>query len=192
MLECAPRDFRGGNSRHTRNLRCAHAAPTGVLTDAYPEDELMSDLLRVNGNETDEALARLVVERSAACPAWMRTFGVRFQASLRGTLHLSRTNAFFLGGGKALMNSYYAAAERLGIIVLLRRRGRRPRPAGRRCSTAASVLMGGRTDTVRANAVVVASGGFEANLEWLREAWGEAAAISSSAARRTTRARSSG
>ena len=130
----APRDFRGGNSRHTRNLRCAHAAPTDVLTDAYPEDELMSDLLKVNGNETDEALARLVVERSAACPAWMRTFGVRFQASLRGTLHLSRTNAFFLGGGKALMNSYYAAAERLGVRVRVRRRSRRPRPPRRHVS----------------------------------------------------------
>ena len=48
----------------------------------------------------------------------MRRFGVRFQSSLRGTLHLARTNAFFLGGGKALMNSYYAAAERLGIRVV--------------------------------------------------------------------------
>ena len=48
----------------------------------------------------------------------MRRFGVRFQSSLRGTLHLARTNAFFLGGGKALMNSYYAAAERLGIEVV--------------------------------------------------------------------------
>ncbi len=25
VLECAPRELRGGNSRHTRNLRCAHA-----------------------------------------------------------------------------------------------------------------------------------------------------------------------
>ena len=125
VLECAPRHFRGGNSRHTRNLRCAHAAPTDVLTGAYSEDEFLADLLRVTGNETDEALARLVVSASAECPAWMQRHGVRFQSSLRGTLHLARTNAFFLGGGKALMNSYYAAAERLGIDVLLRRRGRR-------------------------------------------------------------------
>jgi tricarballylate dehydrogenase len=174
VLECAPRDFRGGNSRHTRNLRCAHAAPTDVLTEAYSEEELMSDLLRVNGNETDESLARLVVEQSATCPAWMRTLGVRFQASLRGTLHLSRTNAFFLGGGKALMNSYYAAAERQGIIVLYDAEvvGLDLRDG---MFHSAAVLIGGRTHAVRANAVVVASGGFEANLEWLGEAWGEAA-----------------
>ncbi|HEY6359908.1 MAG TPA: FAD-dependent tricarballylate dehydrogenase TcuA [Vicinamibacterales bacterium] len=174
VLECAPRDFRGGNSRHTRNLRCAHGAPTDMLTDAYPEDELLSDLLRVNANETDEGLARLVVEHSAECPAWMRTYGVRFQASLRGTLHLSRTNAFFLGGGKALMNSYYAAAERQGIIVLYDAEvvGLDLREG---MFHSAAVSIGGRTHVVRANAVVVASGGFEANLDWLREAWGEAA-----------------
>jgi tricarballylate dehydrogenase len=175
VLECAPREFRGGNSRHTRNLRCAHDTPTDVLTEAYPEDELMSDLLKVNGNETDEALARMVVERSAACPAWMRTFGVRFQASLRGTLHLSRTNAFFLGGGKALMNSYYSAAERLGIRVLYDAEVVALDLRDGICHKAA-VSIGSRIASVSAKAVVVASGGFEANLEWLRKAWGEAAA----------------
>ena len=39
LLECAPKHFRGGNSRHTRNLRCMHDAPEDVLTDAYPEEE---------------------------------------------------------------------------------------------------------------------------------------------------------
>jgi tricarballylate dehydrogenase len=118
VVESAPRHFRGGNSRHTRNLRSAHLAPTSVLTDAYPEDEFLSDLLRVSGPETDEALARLVVGHSAGSLAWMQRHGARFQSSLRGTLHLGRTNAFFLGGGKALMNSYYGAASRLGIDVV--------------------------------------------------------------------------
>ena len=118
VVERAPREFRGGNSRHTRNLRCAHDAPTAVLTGSYSEDEFYADLLRVNANETDEPLARLLICRSKTCTEWMAQYGVRFQSALRGTLHLSRTNAFFLGGGKALMNSYYAAAERMGIDVL--------------------------------------------------------------------------
>ena len=117
VLDSAPRHFRGGNSRHTRNFRCAHPAPTDVLTESYPEDEFLADLNRVTDHEADQALAQLLVSRSAGCPEWMRQFGVRFQSSLRGTLHLGRTNVFFLGGGKALMNSYYAAAERAGIGV---------------------------------------------------------------------------
>jgi hypothetical protein len=174
VIEAAPRHFRGGNSRHTRNLRCAHAAPTDVLTDAYPEDELMADLLRVNDGETDEALARLVVEGSSGCPDWMRSFGARFQTSLRGTLQLSRTNAFFLGGGTALMNSYYAAAERLGITVLYDAEvvGLELREGAFR---SAAVRVGGETRQLTAKAVVLAAGGFEANLDWLQAAWGDAA-----------------
>ena len=34
VLEHAPREFRGGNSRHTRNLRAMHLQPTATLTES--------------------------------------------------------------------------------------------------------------------------------------------------------------
>ena len=43
---------------------------------------------------------------------------MRFQPSLTGTLNLGRTNAFFLGGGKALVNAYYLTAAKLGVEIL--------------------------------------------------------------------------
>ena len=52
VLEHAPRSFRGGNSRHTPNLRAMHLGPTSVLTESYTEDEYWDDLLRVTGGET--------------------------------------------------------------------------------------------------------------------------------------------
>ncbi len=145
-----------------------------ILTEAYTEEELLADLARVNDGETDEALAKLVATRSTECVPWMAELGARFQAALRGTLQLSRTNAFFLGGGTALMNTYYAAAEKLGIDVrydaevtgLLLRDG---------AFESATVRSAGVEHELQANAVVVAAGGFEANLDWLREAWGDAA-----------------
>ena len=173
VLERAPRHFRGGNSRHVRNFRCAHAAPTEVLTEAYPEDEFLADLNRVTESQADAALSRLLISRSAGCPAWMRQFGVRFQSSLRGTLHLGRTNVFFLGGGKALMNSYYAAAERAGIRVVYDAEVVGLDLADGRCQ-GALVRVGGNTQRVSAKAVVIAAGGYESNIEWLREAWGDA------------------
>src|SRR5881227_538265 len=54
VIESAPREFRGGNSRHTRNFRSMHAAPTDLLVDAYPEEEFFTDLLRVTGGKTNE------------------------------------------------------------------------------------------------------------------------------------------
>ena len=61
LLEAAPPEWRGGNSMHTRNLRCMHDAPQDVLVDAYPEEEFWQDLLKVTGGKTNEALARLVI-----------------------------------------------------------------------------------------------------------------------------------
>jgi tricarballylate dehydrogenase len=174
VIERAPQHFRGGNSRHTRNLRCAHAHPTDLLTDAYAEDEFFADLLRVTGGKTNEALARLIIQQSAGCPAWMRGYGVRLQPALRGTLHLGRTNAFFVGGGKALMNAYYAAAARRGVRILYDTEVLGLDLIDDHCR-AIHVSVNGERRAIRAKAVVLAAGGFEANLDWLREIWGDAA-----------------
>ncbi len=174
VLECAPREYRGGNSRHTRNMRCMHDAPTDVLTEAYLEDEYFSDLLRVTGGVTTESLARLVIRESPLANAWMKSYGVRFQPSLGGTLHLGRTNAFFLGGGKALMNTYYAAAEARGIRVLYNAEVTELNICNGKFDSG-TMLLNGQPAEFRAKVLVVASGGFESNLEWLEEAWGPAA-----------------
>jgi tricarballylate dehydrogenase len=174
VLECAPKDFRGGNSRHTRNLRCMHDRPTDVLTEAYPEDEYWQDLVRVTGGKTHEQLARMTIRQSADCRAWMVQHGVRFQPSLRGTLHLARTNAFFLGGGKALVNAYYRTAEELGIEIVYDTEVRDLNLQDGRMASV-TVVQDGVTHEIRAKAVVAAAGGFESNLGWLKEVWGDVA-----------------
>jgi len=78
LLEASPRQWRGGNSQHTRNLRCMHDAPKDVLIEAYTEEEYWQDLLKITG-------------------------GI--------------TNAFFMGGGKALINAYSRSAEKLGVQI---------------------------------------------------------------------------
>ena len=168
LLEAAPKEWRGGNSQHTRNLRCMHDAPQDVLVDAYPEEEYWQDLLKVTGGITNEALARMVIRESSTCRDWMRKHGVRFQPPLSGTLHVARTNAFFMGGGKALVNAYYRSAENLGVDIrydspvddLEIRDGR---------------FVAAKVGDIRyaGNAVVLACGGFESNREWVREAWGQ-------------------
>jgi tricarballylate dehydrogenase len=174
VLECAPPDYRGGNSRHTRNMRCMHKAPTDVLTDVYTEEEYFADLLRVTDGQTTEHLAQLAIRDSPDAAKWMRSYGARFQPSLGGTLHLGRTNAFFLGGGKALMNAYYAAAKRAGIRVLYNAEVTELRLRDGKFESG-TMLLDGEPAQFRANALVVASGGFESNLDWLEEVWGEAA-----------------
>ena len=167
LLESAPFEWRGGNSMHVRNLRCMHDAPQDVLLEAYGEEEFWQDLLKVTGGITDEKLARLVIRASSTCRDWMRRHGVRFQASLSGTLHLSRTNAFFMGGGKALLNAYYRSAEQLGVQVRYNAPVDAIEMDGDRFVAA---RVGG--ERVEARSCVLACGGFESNRDWLREAWG--------------------
>ncbi|WP_322060621.1 FAD-dependent tricarballylate dehydrogenase TcuA [Paraburkholderia sp. J63] len=168
LLESAPREWRGGNSQHTRNLRCMHDAPQDVLVDAYPEEEYWQDLLKVTGGITNEALARLVIRASSHCRPWMQKHGVRFQPPLSGALHVARTNAFFMGGGKALVNAYYRSAQALGVQI------RYDTPVDS-IELDGSRFVAARSGAQRfeARACVLAAGGFESNRAWLREAWGQ-------------------
>src|SRR5690606_1143178 len=118
VVEAAPRFYRGGNTRHTRNMRCAHDHATDTLSGPYPEDEFFEDLWRVTGGNTDEKLARMMIAESKHIVGWIAEQGVRFQPSLGGTLSLGRTNSFFLGGGRAMLNALYRTAEGLGVDVV--------------------------------------------------------------------------
>jgi tricarballylate dehydrogenase len=176
ILERGPEHMRGGNTRHTRNIRCAHDAADRFFSGPYPVQEYWEDLVQVTGGPANPDLAKFTIRETATLPEWMSRHGALWQQPLAGTLHLGRTNRWFLGGGKALLNSYYRSAQRMGIEIrydalvddLLIENDRFD----------AAVLRNGGVDepeTIRGKAAILAAGGFEANLEWLKESWGEAA-----------------
>src|SRR5213595_4145536 len=161
VLEGAPKFYRGGNTRHTRNMRCAHDAATEILTGPYTEEEFWDDLLRLTGGQTDEELAKFMITESKDILNWIVEQGVRWQPSLGGTLSLGRTNSFFLGGGRAMLNALYLTAERLGIeieydaeVVDLDIEDGTFRSA--------TVARGNAREFVRARVLIAACGGFEA------------------------------
>ena len=177
VLESAPRDMRGGNTRHTRNLRAMHDEPTDVLTDSYSFEEYFEDLMRVTKGVTNQKLATITLKESSDLTHWLVARGVKFQPALTGTLNLGRTNAFFLGGGRAMLNSLCRHAESIGVVI--------------RYDTAVSELLiedgfchgvlieqfdaDGVQQTIPAKKVITTAGGFEADLDWLAEGWGDAA-----------------
>jgi tricarballylate dehydrogenase len=174
VVEGAPEFYRGGNTRHTRNVRVAQDGSAPTMTGVYEPGEFYDDLQRVTGGQTDEKLARLTIERSSELISWLGEQGVKFGPPLGGTLSLGRTNAFFLGGGRGELNSLYRMAEKLGVAQLY------DSPV-----TALNIEDGFFTSLtiktkeglkeIRGRSLVAAAGGFEANIEWLKRYWGSAA-----------------
>ena len=174
VCEMASKFYRGGNTRHTRNIRCAHDAATETLSGPYPEEEFFKDLLQVTQGHTDEVLARHMIAESKTVLDWLPQQGVRYQPSLGGTLSLGRTNSFFLGGGRSMLNALYLTAEDLGVeiaydaeVVDL--------DIDSGMFLSATVQRGAERHAVRAATFVAACGGFESNIEWLKQYWGPAA-----------------
>jgi tricarballylate dehydrogenase len=171
LLERASPPMRGGNSRHTRNIRCVHR---GAADETYEPDEFRGDLLSVSGAPVNPELTECVIRKSEELPQWMSAHGASWQAPLAGTLHLGRTNRWFLGGGKALINAYYATLSRMGVEI-------------RYDNCVEDILLDGDQfegvvlqqngihEVVRGHAMVAAAGGFEANFAWLKKYWGDAA-----------------
>jgi len=194
IIEAAPKAMRGGNTRHTRNVRVAHDAGNGILTGPYPVDEFMDDLERVTKGVMNRELALMTLEKSKQVWDFLWAQGVRFQPSLGGTLSLGRTNAFFLGGGRSMLNALYRRAEDLGVEIhydtviiglefegalfaAARVRSHWDKQGDHKEADPDRIDSSLADDykTIAARSFVAAAGGFEANFEWLRQAWGPAA-----------------
>jgi tricarballylate dehydrogenase len=176
VVEAADKFWRGGNTRHTRNIRCAHDAATETLSGPYPEEEFFQDLLQVTQGNTDEVLARHMIHESKDVLEWLPEQGVRFQPSLGGTLSLGRTNSFFLGGGRAMLNMLYLTAESLGVEIAYEAEVVDVDvDVDNGMFLSATAQHGGARHVVRAATFVAACGGFESNIAWLKQYWGPAA-----------------
>ena len=189
MLERAPRELAGGNTRFTAGaMRFAYDGVDDLralmpdLTDeevaatdfgAYPEAQFLDDMGRVTDYRTDPDLCERLVRESRPTMLWMRRQGVRF-APIWGRQAFKVDGRFrFWGGltveawagGPGLVDAWTAIAAREGIEVLY----------GARAVSLLSddagvhgvrVKQGGRTRDLMAGAVVLAAGGFQANTEW--------------------------
>jgi tricarballylate dehydrogenase len=174
LVEQAPATLRGGNTRHARNFRLMHDRPEWYVPDTYGEDAFLRDLLRVTRGATDQPLARALIRGSATIAAWLNGNGVRLQNPASGAMPYSKRTAFFLGGGKAMINALYATAAKLGVgigydseVVALSFDDDR--------SCEADIVRGGSIERVAAKTMVLCAGGHQANLDWLRESFGASA-----------------
>jgi tricarballylate dehydrogenase len=189
VLERAPEDQSGGNSRFTAGLMRVAYAGVEDLKQAMPElsaeeiarsdfgtyseEQFLDDMARVTEYRCDPDLTELLVRRSLDTVAWMRAKGVRFTAAWgRQAFNIGGKFKFWggltvevVGGGPGLVESLTKAANNNGIEVWYAARvvGLVADDAG---VQGVRVKRNGKTLEVRAKSVVLAAGGFQANPEW--------------------------
>jgi tricarballylate dehydrogenase len=189
VLECAPEDERGGNSRFTAGaMRVAYNGVDDLtrlipdLTDedkantdfgVYSEQQFYDDLCRVTQYRTNPKLAETLVSRSLDTILWMRSKGIRF-APIYGRQAFKVEGKFkfwggltveAVGGGPGLIKMETEAARKRGIDIRYATRALSLLFDGVRVN-GVRVRHDGRESDLHAKAVVLACGGFEANSEW--------------------------
>lgn len=117
LLESAPASLRGGNARHARNFRAAHAAPDRYSPGVYGRDEFLAELIKIGGADIDAPLARSLIDDWETIASWLVDCGVRLQDPQTGVVPYSRRTVFLLGGGKAMVNALYQTAANVGVDI---------------------------------------------------------------------------
>ncbi len=173
MIERAPRDFRGGNSKYTRSIRYVHDHDN-FSSGPYTKEEYVADVMKINKGESNADLLNLIVDGSKGMPNWMMKHKIILKHAVKGAFHYNTANAFILGGGKQLLNTYYDLVEKLGVQVVYDTMVN-DITRNENSTMNLHVESGGNAFNIEAEKLVVASGGFEANMDYLREAYGDRA-----------------
>ena len=190
VLEAAPVDDAGGNSRYTGGLmRVVYNNPDDLaqlipdLTEEekkkhdfgrYSAEDYFDDMGRITQYMSDPDLTEILITKSFDTLVWLRKKGVRFQPSYGRQSYKVEGGAYKFfgglvaetwGGGAGLIENEHKACEREGIRIFYET------PALSLITDDAGKVTGvkakyqGRNVDIACKAVVLACGGFESSAE---------------------------
>jgi tricarballylate dehydrogenase len=189
LLEAAPIEESGGNSRYTAGLfrlpyddldQLKRIIPD--LSDEevrstdfgrYTKSDFYDDMARISQYRANPDLVELVVEGASDTAVWMRGHGVRFLPAYgRQAFKVDGRFKFWggahveaAGGGPGLVEALSRAVARRGMEIRYKSRARALMVEDGRV-VGVTAVGAGRTQALRAKSVVLACGGFESNSEW--------------------------
>ena len=188
VLERAPEDESGGNSRYTAGLmRMAYAGVEDlkkVMPDlseteiarsdfgTYTEEQFLDDMGRVTEYRCDPDLTEILVKQSLPTIQWMSSRGVRFTAAWgRQAFNIGGRFKFWggltveaVGGGPGLVESLTNIANKNGIEIWYEARAL-DLIVDDDGIKGVRVKRKGKTQEIKAKAVVLAAGGFQSDPE---------------------------
>ncbi len=189
VLEKAPETERGGNTRFSNGaIRAVYEGVddidslVGGLSEAeraraefgsYTREQYFDDLARVTQYRCDPELADMLIDDSRDTLFWLHQQGVRFLPLYEWQFKLPDGRIRFSGGSALEMNgagagasdALFRTAQRCGVRILYETTARALiEKSGHVVGVQAR--RGGEDAAFMAPSVILASGGFEANVEW--------------------------
>jgi tricarballylate dehydrogenase len=165
VLEKAREDEAGGNTRWS---------PSNMRLDAPDRIDpgFVDDMLKASGEKGDVGYFRTLADNATATVGWLQRHGVEFITPL---YYLSAGPARIqpVGGGSAIVAKLLAAAKRAGVKVRYEcEASRLVMTQGHRIGGIEIHEGGGAATTLDADAVILASGGFQGNPSMMRAHFG--------------------
>ena len=188
MLEAAPEDEAGGNSRFAGGvMRFAYDGGEDLARlcdlpqqeiretdwDSNTVNEFYDDLYRVTSYRTDPNLSEILITRSLDAMIWLTSQGVSFTPNYRHQSAVvdgrrrffGRMPFWVVGGGAGLVGSLTRSAERKGVKIFYETRAVSLLTDDDGTIRGVEARAPGGRRTFAAGAVILACGGFEANPE---------------------------
>ncbi|MBI2859162.1 MAG: FAD-dependent tricarballylate dehydrogenase TcuA [Chloroflexi bacterium] len=187
VLEKAPKHLRGGNTYFTgAGTRFAYkdkAEICGLIPDlteverveisAYSQDDFYSDIMTMTEGLSDPELLEVVVRESNPTVRWMISHGVKYELKSEFGIRSGDCLRFYhgglvmqgKGGGAGLSDMLFDVVEREGVKIVYQTKAVKllVEQKGKVCGVTAKGK-DGYVD-IASKAVVLACGGFEANLQ---------------------------
>ncbi len=189
VLERAPPHARGGNSYFTGGLvrfpyngmedvralvsELTEHEAASIEVGSYSQEQFYADIARVTRYQADPELVAVLVSEANPTMRWMQSNGIRFGLALRrqafevdGIFRFWGNAPFeFVGGGVGLVDMLFTSIEQNGVDIWYNAPGRALLTGEGGAVKGVRIRRDGEVLTVEAGAVVLASGGFEANPE---------------------------
>jgi tricarballylate dehydrogenase len=164
LLEKAREDEAGGNTRWSPSYM--RMVATHRLAPGFEDD-----MRQASGGLADHAYFRTLAEQAPATVGWLETRGVEFDTPVY-YLSAGPPRIQPVGGGSAIVAKLLEAAKKAGVKVLYETSATRLVMGGNRVGGVEVQSGDGVTTTLGADAVVLASGGFQGNPAMMRTHFG--------------------
>jgi len=158
----------GGTSNFFHGIFAAESDMQRARFITYSRDEAFKNIMEYSHWRANPRLVRAIVNESAATITWLQRQGVEFIDAINNLLDAPRTYHVVKGGGEAVVKELVIRNKEKGVNIILAVPVKRILKAGD-CIDGVILEENGEETRVNAKVIVIASGGYANNKEWIKK-----------------------